>query len=65
MTHFTNNIDVQFKRCGLPIRLKIKKAASLYTKEEAQVVLREIEAENNAIYEIFSFLDHKTLESFA
>ena len=51
ITHFTNNIANQFKGCGLAVRLKVKTAASLYTRGEADVLLRELEAENAAIHE--------------
>ena len=51
ITHFTNNIGVQFKGCGQPIRVKVKTAAALYTKEDAAVILGEIRAENMAVYE--------------
>ena len=51
ITHFTNNIGNQFKGCGLPIRQKVKTAASLYTKQEAAVLLHEIELENPAVYQ--------------
>ena len=50
ITHFTNNIGTMFKGCGIAVRLKVKTAASLYTRAEADVLMRELEAENAAVH---------------
>ena len=50
LKHASSNIALAVKGCGLAVRMKFETAASVYTKEEARVIMQEIPHDNIAVY---------------